>query len=374
MYNLTMQDISVNGTVVNPADFDNELGDYDFREVPDNAKYIYFTCLKSIDQELEIIATDSLEIESMEPDWVEHLPELIGLYSGSATGLNTGGTPTTGLRSLSGKQTARGNGTSTTKDLWAEDSNGEPTVLPTQSINGTAQDFFNLARIRGAGYTTVPFETSKNMANLFMAWFGTRDVESKVGMGGTPSFTTGVRNSVVSGDTNASTMGAASGSNTNQLNKMWWIEAWTGSVYEWTDLGCFNAPSFKAFIRNKRLENANWEVDYYYNIVMQDGTERRVKAATTNQASNVARVRFGRFCDIVASAYAGDSVYATMYACYQSSNASKARVLGRSNNIASAYAGVACSYTGYASSNSLTNFGGRLCFFGELDNEDVLID
>ena len=374
MYNLTMQDISVNGTVVNPADFDNELGDYDFREVPDNAKYIYFTCLKSIDQELEIIATDSLEIESMEPDWVEHLPELIGLYSGSATGLNTGGTPTTGLRSLSGKQTARGNGTSTTKDLWAEDSNGEPTVLPTQSINGTAQDFFNLARIRGAGYTTVPFETSKNMANLFMAWFGTRDVESKVGMGGTPSFTTGVRNSVVSGDTNASTMGAASGSNTNQLNKMWWIEAWTGSVYEWTDLGCFNAPSFKAFIRNKRLENANWEVDYYYNIVMQDGTERRVKAAITNQASNVARVRFGRFCDIVASAYAGDSVYATMYACYQSSNASKARVLGRSGYGANAGAGVACSSTFNASSDSYTYVGGRLCFFGELDNEDVLID
>ena len=381
MNNLSMQDISVNGTVVNPADFDNEIGDYDFREVPENAKFLYFTCNKNLSTDLEIIATDSLEIESMEPDWVEHLPEFIGLYSGSATGLNTGGTPTTGLRSLSGKQTARGNNTQVTSTGWNEDANGNPTTLPSSSINGTAQDFFNLARIRNAQnaniqgeYTTVTFETSKNMANLFMAWFGTRDVESKVGMGGTPSFTTGLRNNVVSGDTNASTMGAASNSNTNQLNKMWWIEAWTGSVYEWTDKGCFNAPSFKNFLKAKRVENVNWSVDYHYNIVMQDGTERRVKAAVTNQATNVARVRFGRFCDIVASAYAGDSAYATMYACYQSSNNGKGRVLGRSGYSAFAYAGVAFSGTYYASSYSSTFSGGRLCFFGDIENEDALLD
>ena len=209
-----------------------------------------------------------------------------------------------------------------------------------------------------------------------MAWFGTRDVESKVGMGGTPSFTTGIRNNIVSGDTNAATMSEASSSSTNQLNKMWWIEAWTGSVYEWTDKGCFNAPSFSKFLKDKRpaTEPSSYPQDYCYNIVMQDGTERRVKAATTNQASNVARVRFGRYCDIVASAYAGDSVYATMYSCYQSSNASKSRVLGRSGSNAFASAGVACSSAYSASSNSVTYHGGRLCFFGELENEDVLID
>jgi hypothetical protein len=307
------------------------------------------------------------------------------LYSGSATGLNTGGTPTTGLRSLSGKQTARGNNTQVTSTGWNEDANGNPTTLPSSSINGTAQDFFNLARIRNAQnaniqgeYTTVPFETSKNMANLFMAWFGTRDVESKVGMGGTPSFTTGVRNGVVSGDTNASTMGAASSSNTNQLNKMWWIESWTGSVYEWTDNGCFNAPSFKAFIKAKRVENVNWNDDHFYNILMQDGKERRVKCAYDNHSTNVARVRFGRFCDIVASAFAGDTAYATMYSCYQScgpsSGSRKGRVLGRSNYNAGVSAGVAYSSSSYASSYSGAGSGGRLCFFGEIENEDVLLD
>ena len=40
----------------------------------------------------------------------------------------------------------------------------------------------------------------------------------------------------------------------------------------------------------------------------------------------------------------------------------KSRVLGRSNHNASASAGVVCSYTHYASSSSVTYYGGRLCF------------
>ena len=43
----------------------------------------------------------------------------------------------------------------------------------------------------------------------------------------------------------------------------------------------------------------------------------------------------------------------------------KSRVLGRSVNNANASAGVAYSNTNYASSNSYTNFGGRLCFKSE---------
>ena len=40
----------------------------------------------------------------------------------------------------------------------------------------------------------------------------------------------------------------------------------------------------------------------------------------------------------------------------------RSRVIGRSNNNAGAYAGVACSSAYYASSNSVTYYGGRLCF------------
>ena len=363
MFQFTMKDIMVNGSVVNPADFENDLGDYVFLPIPEGAKYLYFHCTKDAASTLpEVILTDSSEIEAIEPDWVEHKPELIGIYQGYAAGITTGGTPTSGLRSISGKVVSRGSGTSTQVNAWTYDTNGNPTNLPTSRINGTAQDFFNLARYRGDGYTTVPYETSKDMANLLMAWFGTRDVETIVGRGSSAGETTGVRNSIAFGDSAYYAQ--------NQHNKMWGLECWTASTYEWTDKGCLNAPSFAQFLKDNRPDNnGTYPIDYYYNILQQDGNERRVKAATTNQATCAARVRFGRYCDIVVSSYTGETTYAMCYAAYQSTNGSRGRVLGRSNVNANANAGVACSVTNYASSNSSTNSGGRLCFFGEIENE-----
>ena len=385
----------------NPADFDNTIGDYIFCSVPDNAVYLYFS-MNAANETLfgngkafgampiyesnvitgyaAILLTDSVEIEAIEPDWVEHQSELVGLYQGYAEGVTAGGIATSGLRSLSGKNTSRGNGTTTLNNNWTYDDANDGNVngnLPSDTLNGTAQDFFNLARIRTTQtnvdegeYTTVPYETSKDMANLMMVWFGTRDVESICGNGSMSSYQTGLRNSVGMGDTRIS---GGTSQNTTGLNKMWGLEAWTASMYEWMDNGCLNAPSFAAFLKAHRVEQSSWVVDYYYNIKQQDGSERRVKAATSSQASNVARVRFGRFCDIVASAYAGDSVYATCYACYQSANSGKGRVLGRSHYNANASAGVACANTNYAASLSSTNYGGRLCFFGKFDNEEDVL-
>lgn len=368
--NLLMADASGN-----PADFMNDEGDYDFRDVPENAKYLYFTCrnLSAEKDCAEVIVTNSSDIEAIEPDWVEHKSELIGVYQGFATGVTTGGTATSGLRSISGKVVSRGNNTTTTNTTWTYDSEGNATKLATTKLNGTAQDFFNLASVRNAQtgvvngeYSTVPYETSKDMANLLMVWFGTRDVETLVGRGSSAGETTGVRNAIAFGDTSYIAQ--------NQHNKMWGVECWTASTYEWTDKGCFNAASFEAFKKSKRADNiTSWAIDYYYNILQQDGNERRVKAATTNQATNVARVRFGRYCDIVVSAYAGDTTYATCYAAYQSSTGSRGRVLGRSNVNAYANAGVAYSGTFYASSNASASGGGRLCFFGEIENEEELL-
>ena len=395
---ISAQSFTMTDVAGNPADFDNEIGDYIFCSIPENAAYLYFSMVATNETRFgdgsafgampvtnqqgtvtgyaAVLLTDSTEIEAIEPNWVEHKPELIGLYQGFAAGITAGGTPTSGLRSLSGKNTSRGNGTSTIK-AWTYDSDGNPTDYPSGSINGTAQDFYNLARIRtkqttvdDGEYTTVPYETSKDMANLMMAWFGTRDVETICGNGSTSSYTTGLRNSTGMGDTRIS---GGTSSNTTGLNKMWGLEAWTASMYEWMDNGCLNAPSFDTFYKEHRVEQSSWVVDYQLNIKQQDGNERRVKMATTNQASNVARVRFGRFCDIVASAYAGDSVYATCYACYQSANSGKGRVLGRSGDSASANAGVAFVGSGNAASLSITSVGGRLCFFGKIENEEDVL-
>ena len=394
---ISVHQFTMTDYVGNPADFDNEIGDYIFCSIPENAVYLYFSMNASnetlfgngsafgampitengaVTGYAAILLTDSIELEAIEPDWVEHKPELIGLYQGHAAGITTGGTPTSGLRSISGKTTSRGNGTSTIK-TWTYDSDGNPTAYPSGAINGTSQDFYNLARIRTSQtsvddgeYTTVTLETSKDMANLMMAWFGTRDCESICGNGSTSAYTTGLRNSTGMGDTRIS---GGSSSNTTGLNKMWGLEAWTGSMYEWMDNGCLNAPSFRQFLKDQRIEQSSYVVDYHYNIKQQDGSERRVKAATTNQATNVARVRFGRFCDIVVSSYAGDTVYATCYAAYQSTNAGKARVLGRSSSSANAHAGVVYSYTNHAASFSYTFSGGRLCFFGKIDNEEIVL-
>lgn len=370
---LSIENLSVYSANGNPADFMNSEGDYDFRDVPADAKWLYFTCLNTISQSLEAIVTDSTDIEAIEPDWVEHKAELIGVYQGHAAGITTGGTATSGLRSISGKVVSRGSGTSTQVNAWTYDANGNPTAMSNTRINGTAQDFFNLAGIRNVQtgvvngeYSTVPYETSKDMANLLMCWFGTRDVETIVGRGSSAGETTGVRNAIAFGDSAYTAQ--------NQHNKMWGLECWTASTYEWTDKGCLNAPSWTQFKREKRPASSAYVSDKYYNIMQQDGNERRVKAAETNQATNVARVRFGRYCDIVVGSYAGDTAYATCYAAYQSTNADKGRVLGRSVYNASASAGVAYSSTHSASSNSGTSLGGRLCFFGEIENEDVLTE
>ena len=382
----------------NPSDFDNEIGDYIFTDIPENAVYLYFSIQATVENLFTngsafgalpifsgdtvtgyaaVLLTDSPEIEAIEPYWVEHQSELIGLFQGFADGITQGGTALSGLRSLSGKNTSRGNNTTTLNNDWEYDTNGNVVGnLPASALNGTAQDFYNLARIRtqlthveDGEYTTVPYETSKDMANLMMAWFGTRDCETICGNGGTPSYQTGLRNTIGMGDTR---IDGGTSSTTNGMNKMWGLEAWTASMYEWMDNGCLNAPSFRQFLKDHRVEQASYDVDYTYNIKQQDGQERRVKAATTNQASNVARVRFGRFCDIVAGSYAGDSLYATCYACYQSTNSSKGRVLGRSGHSASANAGVAFAFTGGAASSSYTYGGGRLCFFGKIDNEEEI--
>ncbi len=350
----------------NPMDFMNDQGDYDFRDVPEGAKWLYFTTMNTVAQTNVAMTTDSSDLESIEPNWVEHLPELIGVYQGTVNGMTTGGTPSDlGLRSLSGRTACRGNNTQTAYASWQYDDDGNAIGdMPMASLNGTAQDFFNLASIRGAGYSTVPYETSKDMANLIMCWFGTRDVETIVGRGSSSAYTTGARNNIALGDTEYIKQ--------NQLNKMWGLEAWTATVYEWTDKGCLNAPSFDAFKKAKRIAQNAWVVDYFYNILQQDGNERRVRAQNNGQ-NNVARVRFGRFADIIASSYAGDTSYAKCYACYQSANNQKGRVLGRSHHNANAYAGVAYSYTNLASSYSDTSGGGRLCFFGEIETEEDVL-
>lgn len=360
-----------NDNTSNPADFSNQEGDYDFRSVPNEAEWLYFTCMDAADQALEAITTNSAEVEAIEPDWVEHEPELVGIYQGSVPGLYVGGTPSSsaiGLRSISGKTASRGSGTYKTCASWEYDDEGNPTNLPIEFMNGTAQDYFNLARKRGDGYSAVTYESMKNIANLLMAWFGTRSVEDKIGKGGTAYYTTGIRDNIAFGDTDINRLLPASPDTTNQTNKAWGLEGWSGTCHDFADNICLNAASFRAFIRNHREVNYQWSVDYYFRVRMPDGEEeRKVKAKVSDTSQNVARIKFGRYCDIIASAYCqGDTSYAICYSSGQMTSGERGRIIGRSGNLAGASAGVSFMQSTLPSSASFSTGSVRLCYCGDI--------
>lgn len=364
----------------NLGDFDNTLGDYIFLEIPQEAKYLYFNCLTAATTGTQVILTNSYELEAIEPDWVEHKGELVGVYQGYAEGVNKGGIATSGLRSLSGKLVSRGDGSTGTNSEWAYNTANNPTGLPTTTLKGSCGDFLNLARYRNTEtgvlngeYHSISYESQKDLANLILAWFGTRDVETIVGRGtnsSTNSYTSGTRNSIPFGDTSYPAA--------NQNNKIWGLECWTGTFTEWEDRVCYNYESFASFLANHwPTAWSGHTYDSTYRIVQQDGTERNVKArhlaAAAASSKTVARVRFGRYCDLVVSSWADiDTGFCTCYAAGQLTSTSMARVVIRSGNSALANAGVVFSYTYYGSSLSLTYCGSRLCFLGEIENESEL--
>ena len=96
---LAVYTLAVVGTTDSPLDFKNENSDYVFNDVPDGAKWLYFTCLHPTDATaVTALAVDSDDIEAIEPGWVEHKSELIGVYGASVDDLGL-------LRSVSGRKT-----------------------------------------------------------------------------------------------------------------------------------------------------------------------------------------------------------------------------------------------------------------------------
>jgi hypothetical protein len=352
------------------SDYNISEGGYDFRSVPEDAEWLYFSVPTSLSQTTEVIVTDSDQIEAIEPDWVEHKPELVGIYQGFVKGMTTGGTLASdciGLRSISGKVVSRGSGVQVSNAHWNE-TDGNPTYLPKgEQCNGTAQDYFNLARIRGNGYVSIPYETSKNLANLFMAWAGTRAIEDKIGNGCPAGYTTGENtNNIAFGDSTPDPQGR------HYPNKIWGLEGFIGCCNEWSDNVCVNAPSFDGFIRDRRIANSSYPLDGRYQILQQDGEERSVKVQAEGlDMQNVKRVRFGRYCDIMASQYnVGDTSYGSYYAAGQmaSTNAQmRGRTVYRGGNNYEAVGGLAFEYPRFDSLNSTGYITGRLCYFGEME-------
>ena len=343
--------LAVTGTTNSPLDFTD--GDYIFRDVPAGAKYFYFTCLNAIDQTLEVFAVDSEDIEAIEPGWVEHKSELIGMYGMSVDDIVC-------ARSISGKRTKGGNDTQTTSEEWAYDSDGNPTNVPVVQMNYTFQDMLNLCRVRGKGYHSISYDQSKILAILSLCWCGNRDDQSVYGNGSTSMYITGDKNKIGK-DT---IYGKHSG-----INKLWNVEGAIACNLEVMDFIGVNISTFKEWKANMRPQTGTVNgIAHIYDP--RTDTERTVKYPTTQSRYDIARVKLGRFCDVIASSVNIDgSKFVTGFCADSSYLAASGGCVVRSGLYGRANGGLVYAEAGRASSFSGGFYGTRLAFSGELTND-----
>lgn len=335
--------------------FDFIEGDYVFCDVPEGAKYIYFAS-KITNNELEVISVDSNEIEAIEPDWVENEPWLCGVYHASIDALMQ-------MRSISGATVRTGTGNSTTSTEWSYDENGRVKNTPVSALNYTFKDMQNLAMRRGDGYQLIDYEMSKLMAILWYSLNGTRDAQLKCGYGRNVGGTTGLQDAIGNHDTARAT--ASNG------NKILGFENFIGCTWEIMDNVTVNAASFADYLLQHGVGDSTKDpiddIWHIYDPIKK--TERMVQGLKTSQGGQcIARVKHGRFCDVIPSKVTSDtSQYAANYTDGYWYTRDRCRVVGRSNYGAYANGGLVCASASNASSHSSTYVGSRLAFRGEIE-------
>ena len=335
--------------------FDFSIGNYVFCDVPSGAKWMYFTSYRDIG-DIMCIAVDSSHIEAIEPEWTEHTvgenDSLIGTYPIMIDGLKM-------PRSLSGAiRSRKGDGNSTTSSEWAHDSDGNPTETPVGTIHYTAKDFQNSTRRRGAGYQLQDYEQHKEISNLWWALSGTTNEQAVVGNGAHDA-TLNSQDSIGMADTEY--VG-------NAMNSILGLKHYVGCDSEWMDYIACNVKSYAEFYKNRCLDNNNDDpIDYKAHIYDPITKTERVVQTVTGNGNCVVRVVHGAKCDILASKVhqTDTSRYTTHYAAGHWLPGSRGRVVLRSGNNSPANGGLAYANANHASSNSNTNYGGRLAFRGK---------
>ncbi len=344
---------------------DSLPGDYMFYAVPVNAKWLVFSSLAAYD-DMECIAVNSSEVEAIEPDWVEHELELIGTYEGCLDGSKR-------LRSVSGQTPVGGTGTQTTNPNWQYNPDtGEllTTLTDVQSwtFNRTMCDLRNLALCRGKGYQITDYEQHKIVAILFMAFYGVRHSQDKWGVGQGGSAVSGNSN-VVTTVIDGQTVRDASPLREAVYPRFMGLENWWSNKMEFMDNVAINVSSWSDFVKSKLTSGL--AQDAMWHINMPDGTERVVKGyyAGNNNRREIARLRWGRYCDVIPSWTIEDSsnTYQTYYCDQQDFANASGRVVARSGSGGYASYGLVFVYAGVASSSSGAVYGARLAFRGEIE-------
>ena len=221
--------------------------------------------MKAVPTTTEILAVDSDDIEAIEPGWELFPSQLLAIYAATIDDLGL-------IRSIAGRTTKRGNGTSVTSSEWVYDANGKPTAMPVSTMNYTYQDFLNLCAFRGDGYMGTPYEASKQIAVLSKAITGNRDDQRVYGFGNPPEYTTGVRDNIGAGST---VYGVHSG-----VTKVLGLEGFVGCIWEVMDCIGVNITNFKTWLRNHRPQAGNVDGKWHIYDPFTD-TERVVQGDAT---------------------------------------------------------------------------------------------
>lgn len=362
--------IDAEGTVVGTFNltgkdqyFDFVDGEYVFIDVPPAAKHILFT-VKTGSADNYALAVDSTDLEAMEPDWVEHRAELVGIYPASLVG----GT----LRSVSGAHIKVGRGNAGISVIWSYDADGNVKYVDPETIeNGKGslycnfKDFQNLSRLRGKGYQMIDYETSKDVANLFFAIAGNRDSQYLCGSG----YGVGSRYSSQTYESTEYTgMRDADGKsniyNNGSSPKVLGIEGFISMWAEYLDNMVANATDYATFMQHRQNDTSDYALDGIIHIFDPWTKTERTVLSIVNSGL-VRRVKFGRYADVVASQIGGSS-YAQCYTDRHDYVSCRAATFFRGGeNRNNAYPGV--TYLGCSQNNSSATSGTtRLAFKGKI--------
>lgn len=308
-------------------------GCYCFTSIPDDAVTLVFTIANSAPFDY-VLLTKSDKVEAIEPDWVEHMECLVGVYEALLRD--------DFLYSISGVQS-------------------------TASV--TCPDFKVYARNRGKGYQLIDWEMHKDIANLFFAKYGERDSQGTCGPGThTNGRATGASDATGMQDTKPT---AKDGDTPPAVKDGYYPNANAYVLKNEDDetrtaIGSPVCMGYENLYGNKaewmEVEYNKTTVDYIWRSMMPDGSERQIQGIKQQGDLYPKNVIHGRFMDIVAAQSGGSQTSYYYDNFYQSG--STARVVFRSGYYAYAVGGVSFAYSFYGSACVVASFGSRLAFRG----------
>ncbi len=340
---------------------DMAVGDYIIAEIPEDAVYAFITIPKGLD-ETEVVITDSANVESVEPDWLVHEPELIGVYRGCCDGGRQ-------LRSISGAVATHGNNVSSTNADWEYDGDGNLSsiVSPTSAMNWTIKDLSNAAAIRGRGYQLQDYESWKDFAVMVMAITGTRDLQARCGLGTQGEGTAASGGYDTLNPHGFSVYPSALGS-PPKGNLLWGVQNYMGCGMEALDNVAVNINSWKLFKRNRCVEKPDDPIDNKWHVYNPNTKEVRIiQAVETGNTYCIGKVRWGKNCDIVCSQTTSDkSAFNRHFTDAYEFDRSKGRIPCHSYPYQQRNAGIVYANATYPSYQAYRILGGRLCFRGTI--------